>query len=370
MKKANYFRIFATIFMFSANISLYAQLNDSYVNGTIELRTGEKIKGLIRNDELGKTTFGIKFKSLISSEKFTVYDTSQLKGFSFDNGNSYELLYMKGRHMDSTVAVFAKLLVKGKASLYKLSYYLDIIYIITNETKLYVLQEDKLGKGANPEFIQYYFKNYLSSAFAGSTISDKELENIKFSEKQLAAIVVKYNQSLGEESKVVATKQKPIHFVGAFAGGMIAGSNKKEYFFQAYYRTFFPEFSRGTSFNIGVNYFNYKSNEIKGTGLYATNKTYTRTLFSIPFEIQQNFLNKNIRPYAIAGFSASYFKVVDEEGTSQLRKGFENNMGIGLIFGAGIEAKIYKGLTFKTEYRNQVISHLVLAGLGYNFSIR
>ena len=57
-------------------------------------------------------------------------------------------------------------------------------------------------------------------------------------------------------------------------------------------------------------------------------------------------------------------------GISRIEKGFQDNFGLGLLLAGGVKADIYKGLMLKVEYRHENYPHLVLAGVGYNFSQR
>ncbi len=119
-----------------------------------------------------------------------------------------------------------------------------------------------------------------------------------------------YNNSLGSENKITIVKKKLTHFIIASAGGMIKNSDEHEIYFQGIYRTYFPKISRSTSLNIGINYFNYKHSEITGNYYYSAMRSYKSTLISLPVQIQENFLNKNIRPYAFAGFNLSYLVIL------------------------------------------------------------
>ena len=193
------------------------------------------------------------------------------------------------------------------------------------------------------------------------------MEKISFNEKDFRSIITQYNKSSGYENKIITDKTKPIHFIIASAGGMIKNNDENEIFFQLNYRTYFPSVSRSTSLNIGLNYFIYKYAET-GNSLNRNKIFYTSTLISLPLQIQKNILNKNIRPYAFAGLSVNYSKVTDDKNNAQIQSGFQKNFGIGLLYGAGIEVDIYKGLMLKSEYRYEIFSHLILFGIGYHFS--
>ena len=146
---------------------------------------------------------------------------------------------------------------------------------------------------------------------------------------------------------------------------MIKNSQEKEISFQAIYRSYFPKISRSTSLNGGLNYFNYHYLDVNK---YGYQKNFINTLISLPLQIQQNLLNKNIRPYVFAGLNLSYVKLVDDKGVTQLDKGLQRNIGVGMLYGAGIEADIFKGIMLKSEYRYENLPHLIMVGIGYNFS--
>ena len=368
MKKYQYLKLLPFFFIMPVTNSVYGQLKYHYVKGSIELLNGQTISGFIKDDEIAKMNNKISFKASEADKSIVTYDTSQIKSFKLDDGETFELLRFRGHGMEYDVSVLAKLIVKGKASLYKIIYNSDERYIITNGEKTYVLQNDKLEGGTMSTVItKSYFKYYLSKAVDDITILKEKIEKTSFNERDFRTIISAYNKSLGVETIILPEKKKTFHFIIASAGGMIKSSDENEFYIQAIYRTYFPKVSRSTSINIGVNYFQYQFSEINVN--YPYNKiNYTSNLISLPVQMQQNILNKNIRPYFFAGFNASYFKAVDEKGNSQIQKGFQKSFGIGLLYGAGIEADIYKGLMIKSEFRQENYTHLILLGIGYIFS--
>ncbi len=371
MNKINYSILLLLVCMNIFNKSAYGQLTDSYVEGSVELQNGETIKGYIKDDEMSKMNFRLSFKEAESGKKATTYDTSQVRSFKLADGEIFELIHFRGHFMTSEMAAFGKLLIKGKASLYKILYKTDVIYIIKNDGKTFVLQNDKMDKSQmSTDLTKYRFIEYLYKAFDGPAISKDKIENISFHEKEFFRMVNEYNQYYNSESEIIAFRKKPIHFIVVTAGGMIRSSVRKEIYFQGYYRTYFPKISRSTSLNIGLNYFNYKNQIRKGQWPWnqVINKTYS--LATVPFQLQQNFLNKKIRPYAFAGVNASYLTITDESGNSFIEKGLQNSFGVALLYGAGIEADFYKGMMLKAEYRDENFAHLILLGIGYNFSVR
>jgi len=351
--------------------SLHAQLRDSYIQGSVELQTGQALNGYIKDDELAKMNYKISYKENEADKSFTIYDTSQIKSFRLDDGEIYELLRFRGQYMTDDIAVLGKLIIRGKASLYKIIYNSDILYLVKNEEKVYVLQNDKMDKSQmSTELTKYYFKSRLKEAVSHPAISLDKVEKISFNEKKFVEVIKEYNGLSGSENQVTTVKKKPVHFIIASMGGMYMNSNRKEIYFQGIFRTYFPKISRGLSLNTGFNYFNYKNLIKRGRWPFneVIDKTYS--LATIPFQLQQNFLNKKIRPYAFVGANISYLKITDQSDISQIDKGLQNSFGVALLFGGGIEADIYKGIMLKTEYRDENFAHLVLVGIGYNFSMR
>ena len=348
--------------------SVLAQLKNSYIKGAVELQNGQKLQGFIKNEELSKLNTRINFKSTEESKEIVVYDTSKLKSFRLEDGDIFELLKIHMDGVDSSMSVLAKLLVRGKASLYKINYNSDDIYIAVNVTKQYLLQNDKLDNGfTSLDLTEHYFRNNLRGAVPGSAISTEELERTSFREREFIDIISKYNKAEGSDNIVSVGKEKKTSFVIADIGGMYKNADESEMYIQAMYRIFIPKISRNSSLNIGIHYFRTKYSDITHPAFYAVKNNYTTTLISVPFQFQQNLLNKAIRPYIFAGLTASYYKVVDQSGVEKTQGGFQNNFGLGFSGGGGIEATLFKGFFVKGEYRYEIFSHLILAGIGYIF---
>ena len=68
------------------------------------------------------------------------------------------------------------------------------------------------------------------------------------------------------------------------------------------------------------------------------------------------------------GLNFSYLKVVDDMSHPLFDDGLHPNFRTGIVYGAGIEIDLYKGIMLKSEYRKEVFTHLILFGIGYNFS--
>ncbi len=360
--------------VFFLNTLIYGQLKDTYARGSVQLQNGQTINGFIKERELGKMNYSINFKLLEKDKKSTVYDTAEIKTYSLNDNEFFEFFQIKVNDTTDNISVLAKLVLKGKASLYKFVYKDDVLYLIKNDEKLYVLQNDKLERGAQEtEVKEYHFKYHLTNAISDLKESTDKLETIKFNEKDFVAILSTYNKSFGSDSKWMTLKEKNTHYVLATIGSMLKKGNQNEFFIQLSYRTYFPKISRSTSLNIGINYYNYKYIETDKNiliGAIGAEENLTATLISLPLQIQQNILNKKIRPYIFGGFNAAYYKVIDGKGLSRIQKGFQRNFGVSVLGGVGIEVDIYKGMMVKSEFRHEIYTHPILFGIGYNFSTR
>lgn len=170
-------------------------------------------------------------------------DTATVKSLSLENGETYELTRYKGKYMTETASVLAKLIVKGRASLYQAFYKGDGVFIITKNGTTYPLQNDKLELGLT-ELTTYDYKIVLNSAIYDAGISRNKIEKTSFDENDFIALVTEYNNSVNSDNKVIAIKRKPVRYIIAYAGGMIKNSKEKEVYVQTIYRTYFPKISR------------------------------------------------------------------------------------------------------------------------------
>jgi len=182
--------------------------------------------------------------------------------------------------------------------------------------------------------------------------------NTKFDEDNFADIVVTYNNLKGNTSKDLREEEESTRFILANIGFGLS-NNDRQYYGQVMYRKYIPKISLSTSVNIGVSYYRYRFTE--------QNRDFNQSLLSIPFQIQQNILNKKIRPYFFAGLSLTYLKLTDRNDNSLINQGFQESYGMNLLYGAGIEIDVSAGVYLKSEYRNEAYSHPIVFGIGYIF---
>lgn len=343
----------------SINFS-FAQLTENYEKGSIIQNNDIKIDGYIRIDDLAKLSSEVCFKLSETDKNCIKYNTKQIKSFSTENERFFDLLTIKDSENNQEIEIFANLILKGGASLYKSVYKGNDIYVIVNQNKNYVLRDDELVFGET-KMTTYNYIGILNIATEGFLNIKYSNNAIKFDQKDFTKLVTEYNTSKGFENKIVIPKEKKTSYILVNIGGGFK-SDEKEFFAQGIYRMYYPNISKGISLNIGVNYFNYQYSVLNKRKLHKT----TQTLTSIPAYVQQNFLNKKFRPYILGGISLGYLKVVTDD-ISVLEDGLNNNFGVGFLYGAGAELDIYNGFMIKCEYRYETFPHLFLFGIGYNF---
>ena len=343
------------VLIFLSALMSNAQLKEKFEKGWIINNNNVKIDGYIKIDDLSKMSSKVCLKQNLEEKECTTYNTTELKSFQTSDDNSFDLLNLKMNNNQDKLNVFANLILKGeKLSLYKSIYKSDIFYIITKDDKNYVLQNDKLISG-EMDFRKYHFIGILNFVTENMLLENKLKTD--FNEDDFVDIITEYNKLKGFQSKDLRVKKKSMNFIIANIG-LGFENNGFEYYGQVMYRKYMPKISRSTSLNIGVSYFNYQFTQ--------KNKDYTQSLLSIPLQVQQNIFNKNIRPYIFAGLSLNYLQIKHDDN-SILSEGFQKTYGINLLYGAGIEIDIFKGIYLKSEYRNEAYSHPILFGIGYIF---
>ena len=214
------------------------------------------------------------------------------------------------------------------------------------------------------EYTRHYYKNRIDSAFNQDARFIEQINSCNFKERDIVAIVNKYNGNNGTVSKMIEVKNGKNGFLNVGIHYGYKSSIDEEFQLHVGYRRFFPRFNKGTSLNIGLNYFNGKISS-DYTTYYSHYNSFD--LVTLPLTLQQNILSGKIRPYLFLGMNFGYKKEVDEYGTSLETIGERQNFGMSFIGGAGIEVSIYSGLYLKGEYRYDYYSHPILFGLGYAF---
>ena len=357
---------FTFILLFTTLSFVNAQLKEEYLPGTITMNSGETLSGFIKNENLDRANTTVNFKKLLSDKKSIKLKDSALSSVKYNNGETFEMLHIMPDGQQDSISLFARLIVKGKVSLYKTVYLKDEMYVIARDGMTYPLQPNTLESG-ELEVSNHFYKFYLKSALKLDELNTN-IDEIPYSRESFIKLVAEYNKSVLSENSLITIKNKPIHFTIIEMGGGQSSKNNYEIYFRGLYRTYFPYISRSTSLNIGLQYYQYNYQDYN----YFTNPNFIRKLFAIPIQLQQNLLNKSVRPYLSTGINLSYISDVNETGVDyrdvgSRNKGFQQDYGFNLIFSAGIEVDIIKGFMARAEYRFEDYTHPLLIGVGYHF---
>jgi hypothetical protein len=346
-------------------LSSSGQTKTVYEVGIVELNNGETVIGHIKKEPLSEMVFSVSFKQDLTGKAPTVYDTAQIRRYWFGTKDAFELLRLPEANTTAPVRVFAKVMVKGYATLYKTAYRGEELYIIKRDSTLYVLQNNEaLSRNTKTAGVNDHNKAQLVRALGEAVIANTTAGKLALSEKNFIEFVSAYNRSIGAPNEIMLAKENPVSFLLATVGGGLQGRSQKELFLHSAYRTYFPDLSSNASLNVGLNLYATKYSEMIKINFYDYEFKYTSVLVTIPVEVQYNLLKKAIRPFVSGGFSLCYLSVKDQYGNSN-NEIFKNHIGIRPVYSGGVEADIAKDFLIKLAYRKEVYSHLALVGIGY-----
>jgi len=340
----------------------FCQMREEFEKGSITLVSGEQIEGFLKSTDFKAYANTVCFKKQLVDRECNTYDYSQVKYFQTESGKKFEILAFNLTSNNQKITLFANQILLGKVSLYKSYYNRSEIYLIKREDQsLVVLQNDYLSPGDH-KMTRFFYERNLNMATNGYLFNN--FTKFYFKESFFLEVIKGFNDAESSESVMFSYKEKNSSF-NLLTIGFGFKNNYQEYFFQAMRRVYYPKFSRSTSLNFGLSYYYaIQKNDFN----FVTNKNeITTRFFSIPIYIQQNILNKNIRPYVFAGLNLSYLSEMDADGNELIKKGFQNNYGIGYGLGFGLEVDIYEGFFMKGEYRDETYQHPILLGIGYLF---
>ena len=377
MKPPFLLQIFLLLLLLNVTHSVQAQIHDEYIKGTIVLKNKETKQGYIMNDAYEKMKFKIKFKLSKDSEQVICYDTSSVKSIVMEDGEVYDLLRFKPHTRKDSISVFARLILKGKASLYKVYYGSTLVYIVYNNLTTYPIQDDELLMNSTEPTL-FNYKDYLKNAFVDYDDLMMEIDKMDFSEEEVIKLTKAYNLHHQSESTTIKSIEKSKSFIVINADGWFKNPYHNLFTFEGNYRVYYPKISKSTSINWGLKYWSNRysnqeqfgsiTNGVPDPGYLDTSVHYKQSFLAIPFNIQQNILNKWLRPYFYFGFTLlSFYKKVNNIYQEDNGKGFGNTWGIIFSGGAGIEADVYKGLMLRSEYRSE--NRRITVGIGYHFKL-
>ncbi len=330
------------------------------------MKSGEQLTGFVKDEPMYKMNYRILYKESAETKSFKVLDTSVVLALRLSNNERYDLLHFKADQAKDSTAVLAKLLVEGKLRLYEIANKDKQFFLLKNQDNVYTLEDDDLLHISALDVKEHHFKQRMDSAMQLNPAYFEDINKSEFNQAAITKLVIKYNQDVGSVAQVLKIKNEFANFLILGFGGRFKNSVEHEFYLNAMIRAYFPRISKGTSLNLGLQYFHESNNELQYTGSpYYSYVNYTGNMIAVPAYVQQNFIHKNIRPYIFAGFSIDYYKRLYEDGYSSGLPAFPHIVGISVLYGAGIEVSFYKGFMAKAEYRYEAYSHHIISGFGY-----
>ncbi len=353
-----------TIVFVLQSFVLAAQLKDHYLKSSIQFANGRTETVLVLNEETEKLNYAVSVKdsSFISSKK--TYSAQEILSIDFENGKKFRQIRFAKHTSKDTLTVLGRLLVTGKIELYQAYLNGAEILVAKKEGEIFPLQDDEFSSN-DLEVKRNFFRSYLINVLqdAPEAIRTKT-KKIKFDNKAISQLLLDYNKLYEGPSEIIKQKKENKPFW--IAGVLLKTTKNHPYGIWGFvnYRLYITDFSRSTSINTGIHYYNYQfKTSISPTSVVTS----TRSIASIPIFVQQNLLNKKARPYVFAGVNVSY--VNTKAGSPQFEdtKGFQRNFGFHILGGAGIEWNVMPNLMLKADYRYENVLHGFMGGLAYIF---
>ncbi|WP_304065655.1 outer membrane beta-barrel protein [Pedobacter glucosidilyticus] len=342
--------------------SLKAQVKESTLRGSLFLKEGEILKGTFKDEEFSKMSISVKFKA-DEDKEFRSYTPKDLKKIELENGEIYEVFESKPPRDSLLKPILAYLILKGGVSVYE-AYSDDVnIYLISKDGKNYWLQEDQVASYSTA-LVKFFYKNILYSIVNDSPITMEDVNRVSFND-DILKLITRYNTYKGNSSKIIKPKGQNYKFLIFNVAGIYKPDNF-EYTLSGAYRFINPRISRSASLNVGFRYTYYRRTEDQ---LSSSISQDNYNIFSLPVTLQQNILNKGVRPLVFCGLDFTYFTLKDYNKRDITRRGIQENVGLGIHYGAGIEIDLLKRFMIRSEYRRDVISHFITAGLSYKLRL-
>ncbi len=351
-------------FIFHSSI-LSAQLHDQYLKGSILFADGRKITVLLLNEETGELNYSVSIKDSSHKKNRKTYSASEVLSVDFDNGKKFRQIKFAPHGSADTITVLGRLIVTGRIQLFQVYQKNEEILVAVKDGEIFPMQEDEFNSN-DTEINKHHYISYLLSALkdAPDPIREKAIKT-DFDEKDISRLILDYNKLFDSPAQIV--KKEPENKRFWIAGASFKKTKECPYGIWGFinYRLYVTDFSRSTSFNIGVHYYNYQFK----TPYYTSYSfvTSTRNIVSLPVFVQQNLLNKKVRPYLFAGFNISYINSKADKPGYEDVNGFQRSYGFNILGGAGMEWNLLPNLMVKADYRYENVLHGFMGGVAVLF---
>lgn len=341
-----------------------AQLQDQYLKSFIQFATGRKETALVLNEETEKLNYAVSVKdsSLKSSKK--TYSAYEILSIDFENGKKFRQIKFAKHASKDTLTVLGRLLVVGKIELYQAYLNGAELLMAVKGREIFLLQDDEFSSN-DLKVKRNFFRSYLVNALkdAPESIRTKAYK-INFNNKAISQLILDYNKLHERPSEIIKQKKENKKFWIAGASFKTTKDNPYGIWGFINYRLYITDFSRSTSINTGMHYYNY---QFKTSVSPTSVVTSTRSIASIPIFVQQNLSNKKVRPYLFAGVNISYVNTKAGSLEFEDAKGFQGSFGLHMLGGAGIEWNVIPKLMIKGDYHYENVLHGFMGGVAYIF---
>lgn len=356
--------LFLFILFFFAVLIPKAQLHDQYLKATILFSDGRSISAMVLNQETEKLNYSVSIKDSSHKKSKQTFSASEIKELEFENGKKFRQVTFTAHGTTDTITVLGRLLVTGKITLLQVYQRNNLLLVALKADEIFPMQKDEFSS-LDPEIKRHHYNSFLLSALRDAPDPLRvKAARAEFDEKYISRLILEYNKLNDTPSEIIKRKAEKKSFW--IAGVEFKKSKAYPYgvFGFVNYRLYVTDLSRSTSVNLGLHYYHY---QFKTTYSPASLVTSTRSIASIPVFVQQNLLNKKVRPYLFAGFNFSYINTKADRPGYEDEKGFQRNYGGNIIGGAGIEANVLPNLMIKADYRYENVLHGFMGGLAFLF---
>lgn len=356
------------ILLFFISSALKAQIRAEGTNARITLNSGEELSGIIKDETLTKMNSGLKFKSSTAKE-FVTYAIRDFRKLQFESGETYEVLEASLLEDTTKRQLLGALILKGYVSVYETFYNDEEVYIAVKNGKTYWLQNDELI-GFEKTVKRHSFKNVLFSIIQDGGISGDEVEVTSFSEKNILALITKYNTLKNSNSELFKHKTPNQTFIITSLNSTFLNQDDIGRVADIAYRLYSPRTSTSMCVNIGIQYV-YRQ-KIKYRFVDQTKLKYqpTYSAFSIPIILQKNILSRRVRPYLKGGIALTYLTIDKDLPFNGMDREAQKSFGFSMLYGAGLEVDLYKGFMVKSGIQNDPLQYLFTAGIAYNWRLK
>ena len=366
-----YVSLFLISFLLLGYTKVFAQ--SDFLPGYLITSGEDTICGFLSDKTDAELASQISFKKSLSSEKVTVYTTTDLKGFRFDNGRMFKRVLITDK---DTSHVFAKLVVRGKIDLlvWRRPHVTEPDMILmnnsTNKTVHITKPAESIKKGDDGKDYTTESKRYVGLLnFVKGNAVDNSGKTIRYKESVIRKDIVNYDRTFEDEYPVHQYKERYRYTYDIFAGMPIIAPKEGTYFRGGVYQNkIFIDKSRQVSYFRGIT-FQHWSNPDKTWDASFKNGTanYRQMVFNvIPWGFKYQFRGNLIKPYAYVGIGAGVvintdYKIVDSQNVGNETSYYPFPT---IHVGAGVKVKVGTNYVF-TELTPLLYGSMLNVGFSF-----